>query len=352
MSPSVGPDDRGRVQDPGEGASAVGTGAEADRTKPITLVGGYLGSGKTTLINRFLSSPRAGRTAVVVNDFGDVNIDAALIRASGADTLELTNGCICCQITDDVQRTMSGLAARADIDRVICEVSGIGDPSQLGTWQTFPGFRAGPTVVCADAMATEARLADEYVADVVRAQIAGADIVLVTKADLATADQVERVRARCAEIAPHARVEVLRGAGELGEESRVDVAEVLADLGVGGLPHAPSVPPAADSPTQTAHHAPGHADVHRTATVQLPADAHVDGVVRVLGEHAAALVRAKGFVRDDRGRWYEVQLAGGVVTAQPLPEGGAAPSQAELVLIAAGPDADRALSRAATELSR
>ena len=86
--------------------------------------------------------------------------------------------------------------------------------------------------------------------------------------------------------------------------------------------------------------------------MQLPADAHVDGVVRVLGEHAAALVRAKGFVRDDRRRWYEVQLAGGVVTAQPLPEGGAAPSQAELVLIAAGPDADRALSRAATDLSR
>ena len=340
MSPSVGPDDRGRVQDPGEGASAVGTGAEADRTKPITLVGGYLGSGKTTLINRFLSSPRAGRTAVVVNDFGDVNIDAALIRASGADTLELTNGCICCQITDDVQRTMSGLAARADIDRVICEVSGIGDPSQLGTWRTFPGFRAGPTVVCADALMTEARLADEYVEDVVRAQIAGADIVLVTKADLATADQVERVRARCAEIAPHARVEVLRGLGEQGEESRADVAEVLA----------------ADGPNQAAphvsSHAPGHADVHRTETVQLPASAHVDAVVRVLEEHASALARAKGFVRDDQGRWYEVQLAGGVVTAQELPTGSAAPSQSELVLIAAGPDADHALSRAATDLSR
>ena len=66
-------------------------------SKPLTLVGGYLGSGKTTLINRFLASPDAGRTAVVVNDFGDVNIDAALIRAAGADTLELTNGCICCR---------------------------------------------------------------------------------------------------------------------------------------------------------------------------------------------------------------------------------------------------------------
>ena len=151
-------------------------------TKPLTLVGGYLGSGKTTLINRFLASPDAGRTAVVVNDFGDVNIDAALIRAAGADTLELTNGCICCQITDDVQTTMAGLAARTDIDRVICEVSGIGDPSQLGTWRSYPGFRPGPVVVCADAGATLRRLADEYVEDVVRGQIARADVVLVTKA--------------------------------------------------------------------------------------------------------------------------------------------------------------------------
>lgn len=343
------------------GASAAGP--EAVPTKPITLVGGYLGSGKTTLINRFLSSPRAGRTAVVVNDFGEVNIDAALIRASGADTLELTNGCICCQITDDVQRTMSGLAARTDIDRVICEVSGIGDPSQLGTWQTFPGFRAGPTVVCADAVATEARLADEYVEDVVRAQIAGADIVLVTKADLASVAQVERVRARCAEIAPHARVEVLRGDGERGEESRVDVAELLEDLVAdpsGGsqrpvssahrtgvrtdaYPPGPSGPSAAD-----AH----HADVHRTATVRLPVDSRVDGVVRVLEEHASVLARAKGFVRDNQGSWHEVQLAGGVVSTQELPTGSAEPAQAELVLIAAGPDADRILSRTAADLSR
>jgi G3E family GTPase len=277
---------------------------------------------------------------VVVNDFGDVNIDAALIRASGADTLELTNGCICCQITDDVQQTMSGLAARTDIDRVICEVSGIGDPSQLGTWRTFPGFRAGPTVACADALTTEARLADEYVEDVVRAQIAGADIVLVTKTDLASAGQVERVRARCAEIAPHARVEVMRGQGEEGEKPRADVAEVLA----------------ADGPNQAAlhvsGHAPGHADVHRTATVQLPEDARVETVVRVLEEHSEALARAKGFVRDDQGRWHEVQLAGDLVSVQALPTGSAAPAQAELVLIAAGPDADRILSRAAADLSR
>ncbi|HLR43949.1 MAG TPA: GTP-binding protein, partial [Brevibacterium sp.] len=99
---------------------------------PLTLIGGYLGSGKTTLINGLLASADAGRTAVVVNDFGDVNIDAALIAATGADTMELTNGCICCQITDDVRRTMSALASRDDIDHAVCEVSGIGDPAQLG----------------------------------------------------------------------------------------------------------------------------------------------------------------------------------------------------------------------------
>jgi G3E family GTPase len=72
----------------------------------------------------------------------------------------------------------------------------------------------------------------------------------------------------------------------------------------------------------------------------------------VLEEHSEALARAKGFVRDDQGRWHEVQLAGDLVSVQALPTGSAAPAQAELVLIAAGPDADRILSRAAADLSR
>ena len=306
-------------------------------TKPLTLVGGYLGSGKTTLINRFLASPDAGRTAVVVNDFGDVNIDAALIRAAGADTLELTNGCICCQITDDVQTTMAGLAARTDIDAVICEVSGIGDPSQLGTWRSYPGFRPGPVVVCADAGATLRRLADEYVEDVVRGQIARADVVLVTKAGTTDPTLVEQTRAACAAIAPHAEVIVT-------EDDPVDLLAVLHRWESEDRT-APDVP---EGPLH--RRGTGHASVHRTLTVPLDTTTTAEAVAAVLTDAADLLVRAKGFVPDSRGRWAEVQLAGGAVTVDALPDSGPAPARADLVLIAAGPEAADRLARVAALL--
>ena len=98
-------------------------------TPRLGLIGGYLGSGKSTLVNRLLAGALpAGRTTVVVNDFGSVNIDADLILAADGDTIELSNGCICCQLSDDVSRTMRALAQRDDLDNVICEVSGVRRP--------------------------------------------------------------------------------------------------------------------------------------------------------------------------------------------------------------------------------
>ena len=154
-------------------------------TPRLGLIGGYLGSGKSTLVNRLLSGALPGRTAVVVNDFGSVNIDADLIRSADGDTIELSNGCICCQLNDDVARTMTALAAREDLDNVICEVSGVGDPGELAAWRSYPGFAPGPVVVCADATAIVRLSRDQYVADTVRRQLGSAEIILVTKTDLA-----------------------------------------------------------------------------------------------------------------------------------------------------------------------
>ena len=307
-------------------------------TIPLTLIGGYLGSGKTTLINSVLSSPKVGRTAVVVNDFGEVNVDSALIAATGADTMELTNGCICCQITDDVQRTMSTLAARTDIDQVLCEVSGIGDPAQLGTWRTFPGFYPGPIVICADALVTPRRLTDEFIADVVDRQIAAADLVLVTKADLATTEQVEATADACAQIARNAEIDTLTNGSfaslpdRLGrwkvDHDRRDQAEEAAPHGIGAA----------------------HSDVHRTVTVQLSAEVQAEAVESVLTHHVDRLSRAKGFARDANRRWRQLHLAGGTVSRSPLPTGAVAPSQPEIVLIAAGTNAEQSLATAGDEL--
>lgn len=307
--------------------------------KPLTLVSGYLGSGKTTLINHVLRSGALGRAAVVVNDFGDVNIDAALIRSSGADTIELTNGCICCQITDDVQRTMGALAARDDLDHVVCEVSGIGNPAQLGAWKTYPGFRPGGVVVCVDAGVTTRRLRNEYVADVVRAQIAAADLLVVTKADAVSDLQLSQTMEACEEIAGEVAVQVVRG------DDWTPVLRALDGVRTAHSADTASVSPSEDSTA--------HSSVHSTVTVDVPGPVDVERIAEVLRSHAPHLVRAKGILQDSAGEWVAVQLAGGVVTIETAAAapGSSALGSSAIVLIAAGPGADEALDRAAQELA-
>ena len=75
---------------------------------PVTILSGYLGAGKTTIINRVLAGPLGQGLAVLVNDFGAINVDAALVRQRGRDVVELNNGCVCCTIGDDLGETLTG----------------------------------------------------------------------------------------------------------------------------------------------------------------------------------------------------------------------------------------------------
>ena len=110
-----------------------------DERIPITLLTGFLGAGKTTLVNRLLSAPDAGRIAVIVNEFGEIGIDGDLIARADEDMLELTNGCICCAAQGDLMDGLNrlflrkiGLAEpRVDFDKIVIETTGIADPSPL-----------------------------------------------------------------------------------------------------------------------------------------------------------------------------------------------------------------------------
>ena len=101
----------------------------------IILVTGYLGAGKTTLLNHILSNDRDMRAAVIVNDIGEVNIDESLIREGGlsqADSvIPLTNGCICCTLSDDLAEQLGGIADTGDFDYIVIEASGICEPMPI-----------------------------------------------------------------------------------------------------------------------------------------------------------------------------------------------------------------------------
>jgi G3E family GTPase len=153
---------------------------------PITLIGGYLGAGKTTLINKLLSHPALPRgTAVLVNDFGDINIDESLIRSASTDgtVIGLSNGCICCSISDDLSKALDELH-KLEVERVIMETSGVAEPARVWQHCHYPGFAPIACVVLVDASSYAARAQDKYVGNLVRAQIAQAHLHIVSKTDL------------------------------------------------------------------------------------------------------------------------------------------------------------------------
>ena len=162
-----------------------------DGRTPVFVVTGFLGSGKTTLLNRLIASPGFVDSLVVVNEFGEVPVDHYLLESSEERTVALPNGCLCCHLRGDLEETLIGAAMRrrrgeiAGFDRVIVETSGLADPGPVA--QTLfadqalaRDFKLGPIVTVVDAADPENR---KLGAAVARAQIAAADVIVLSKMD-------------------------------------------------------------------------------------------------------------------------------------------------------------------------
>ena len=172
---------------------------------PLTVIGGFLGAGKTTLVNHLLRTATR-RFGVLVNDFGALAIDAALIAARNGDTIALTNGCVCRGMSGNLEAGLARLAARQPaVEHVIVEASGVSDPWRLAELALVePGFALEPTVVVADASAVVGHLHDRWVADTVRGQLLAAEVVVLNKAD--HVDALDRARAAIRGIRPEAKL--------------------------------------------------------------------------------------------------------------------------------------------------
>lgn len=150
---------------------------------PLTVIGGYLGAGKTTLLNRLLSEPHGQKIMVMVNDFGAINIDAALIERADGDTLSLTNGCVCCTMGNDLFMALGdALDRRPRPDHLVIEASGIADPAKIAmAARAEPDMAYGGIAVVVDGENWPKLADDPLIGAQMRGQVQVADVLLVSK---------------------------------------------------------------------------------------------------------------------------------------------------------------------------
>jgi len=181
---------------------------------PVTILTGFLGAGKTTLLNRILNEQHGHKIAVIENEFGEEGIDNELLVQEREERIvEMNNGCICCTVRGDLVRILGDLAARRrakqiDFERVIIETTGLADPSPVA--QTFfiddevaERYLLDGVITVVDALHAEQQLDAHREA---QEQVAFADRILLSKTDLASAEQVSALRTRLAGLNPRAAI--------------------------------------------------------------------------------------------------------------------------------------------------
>ena len=183
---------------------------------PVTIIAGFLGAGKTSLLNQALAAKDQRRVGVLVNDFGAINIDAALVSDSADGVISLTNGCVCCSMRGDLLAAAAKLLAfSAAPEHILVETSGLSHPAAVAHTLKSPDLAdrlhldAVIGVIDVDGLTTLSGEQLELALD----QAAASDLIILNKVDLVTAVQIEEVKARLREVVPQVRmVESVHGA--------------------------------------------------------------------------------------------------------------------------------------------
>lgn len=268
---------------------------------PVLLVTGFLGAGKTTVVNHLLAHAEGRRIAAIVNDFGAINIDAELIAGASDGVVSLANGCICCSLEGDLLRTLSTLLRRdPKPEYIVIETSGVADPADIVRNLMDPVIlREAPleTVLCVmDAGTPPAALDDALM----RLQLRVADIVALSKLDLAEEGAGGRLR------------EAIRA---------LRVPAVVVDANHGEIPSALLFPATADRAPVPREPGPKRPAEERFETLSWTSDRPLSlpRLQQAIGRLAPKLARAKGLFEtvEQPGRLMVFQFSGGRATLAP-----------------------------------
>ena len=188
----------------------MSTASEASKRIPATVVTGFLGSGKTTLINHILHEEHGKTIAVIVNEFGEISIDGQLIvRDEQAELIEFNNGCLCCTVRGDLIETLQKLHERTDsLDGILLETTGLADPAPVASTffvadEVKNSIRIDAFVTVVDAVNFNMNL--EQSTEAVE-QVAVSDVILINKVDLVKPEQLKAIEARVRVLNPMARI--------------------------------------------------------------------------------------------------------------------------------------------------
>jgi len=268
---------------------------------PVTIIGGYLGAGKTTLVNHLLRHADGRRLAVMVNEFGALPIDEDLIEAEDDQIISLAGGCVCCSYGEDLVSSMTmlaGLEPRPDV--VLLEASGVAYPGAIaGTVGLLPDYRLDGVLVLADGETVRERADDKYIGSTIRGQLVQADLILLNKSDLI--DDGDTVEHWLGEASGGARV------------VRAAHADVPIDVVLGAIARDGR----ADAESGHRHHAKGYDRLELEPAFGITPDE----VLAACTDAAAGLLRAKGFVRRRDGGLAQVQVVGRRGTISDAPAG-------------------------------
>ena len=303
---------------------------------PLVVLGGFLGSGKTTLLNYLLQNAEGRRIAVLVNDFGPINVDAGLIENHDGQTLSLTNGCICCSIGSGLDAALIRVLEHQPApELILIEASGVSDPAKIAqVGMSDPMLQLELVLVMVDAEQAAVQLDDRLLGDTLARQIESAGLLVLNKTDLVSANQLDALKTVLTErFGPVPMIESVEG--------RVPLVALLG-----------SATSAGNAPLRAGQPAGNHADHHHSEALDHPFESgrwsapgvlDADALIRALKELPRSIVRVKGWVTTDRHGPAVVQVAGGRVRIDRRPAGQDAAANELAYIGLRGKDIDAAM---------